>query len=127
MQKTCFGWYVDAVSKKYATFDGRAHRTEFWCFMLFYLVGYLSLLVIGYVFRSYYGGGEMGLMALFSSIFVLVNLLPSIAVFVRRLHDSGRSGWWCLLQLIPIIGLIVLILFGLAGSQEDNKYGKKIR
>ncbi len=124
----CFGWYVKAVSKKYATFDGRANRAEFWCFTLFYLVGNLSLLVIGYVFGPYYGGGETGLMGLLLiSIFVLVNVLPSIAVFVRRLHDSGRSGWWYLLNLIPIIGLIAFILFGLAGSQEDNKYGKKIR
>lgn len=120
----CFGWYVKAFSKKYATFDGRAHRTEFWCFILFSLVGYFSLLVIDHVFRFDYGGRYIGL---FSGIFVLANLLPHIAVSVRRLHDSGRSGWWYLVCLIPIIGDIVFVLFGLAGSQEDNKYGKKIR
>jgi len=89
----------------------------------FGVLRYFSLFVIDHVFGFDYGEEGIGL---FSGIFMLVNLLPSIAVFVRRLHDSGKSGWWYLLSLIPIIGLIVYILFGLAGSQENNKYGKKI-
>ena len=133
----CFRWYLKALSQKYATFSGRAHRTEFWCFMLFYLIGYISLLVIDYMIVVYYSIllGDIFLLiftisllygvGLLSSSFLLANLLPNIAVLVRRLHDIGRSGWWCLVCFIPGIGVIAVILFGLlAGSQKDNKYGK---
>lgn len=86
--KVCFG--------KYADFNGRASRPEYWWFVLFIIVGSLVASLIGNVA---YG------------LFTLATLLPSIAAAARRLHDTERSGWWQLIVLVPLIGWIVLIVF----------------
>jgi uncharacterized membrane protein YhaH (DUF805 family) len=85
-----------SVLKRYAVFDGKAGRPEFWMFVLVSIV--LSIL-LGMVSQQ------------LSSLYSLVVLIPSLAVGARRLHDTGRSGWWQLIGLVPIIGLIVLIIF----------------
>lgn len=102
--KTCF--------QKYAEFSGRARRSELWWFILFNLIvaAILSLLD---------GGSNI-----LSGIYNLAVLLPSLAVGARRLHDIGRSGWWLLIGLIPVIGLIVLIYFYVQpGERGPNPYG----
>jgi uncharacterized membrane protein YhaH (DUF805 family) len=81
---------------KYADFSGRARRSEYWWFMLFVVVVSLVLSMVSNTV---------------SSIFTLATLLPSIAAAARRLHDTNRSGWWQLISLVPVIGLIVLIVF----------------
>jgi uncharacterized membrane protein YhaH (DUF805 family) len=114
-------WYLDAVRNKYAVFDGRAQRQEFWYFMLFYLLIYIALSVVDQVTGTF--GMETGT-GLFSGIYTLAMLVPSLAVGARRLHDTGRSGWWQLLSLIPVLGVLVLIFFFAQDSQPgDNQYG----
>ncbi|MGB5871917.1 MAG: DUF805 domain-containing protein [Albidovulum sp.] len=92
-----FGEAVLSVFSKYATFSGRASRSVFWYFMLFYLLAVIFLGILG--------AGTA------SALLPLVLFLPTLAVQVRRLHDIGRSGWWALIQLIPLVGTIVMIVF----------------
>ena len=112
-------WYL-SVLKKYAVFDGRASRTEFWMFTLFsFIVGIVLSIIDGILHLK----GSMGIGAL-GGLYNLAVLLPSIGVAIRRLHDTGRSGWWLLLALVPIIGWIVLLVFYILESQAgDNAYG----
>jgi uncharacterized membrane protein YhaH (DUF805 family) len=113
-------WYI-AVLKKYAVFQGRARRKEYWFFVLFSTI---VVLVLGVV------DGMLGLfdpetgMGLLGAIYSLAVLVPSIAVGVRRLHDTDRSGWWLLIAFIPLIGAIVLLVFMVLDSQPNsNEYG----
>ena len=116
--------------KKYAQFQGRSGRKEFWYFVLFYIIVSAILSVIdGLVFGG--AGGAMssgGFTAQsyspLSSVFGLASLIPGIAVSVRRLHDTGRSGFWYFLWLLPIIGWIILLIWYCQKSQPDtNAYG----
>ena len=110
-------WYL-AVLKKYLVFTGRATRTEYWMFALFNVIISIVLSIIGYVVVG--GNGQSAL----SSLYSLAVLLPSLGVSVRRLHDTNRSGWWLLISLVPIIGIIVLIVFLVQDSDPgDNRYG----
>lgn len=107
-------WYVD-VLKKYATFSGRAGRPEFWMFTLISFVISIVLAVIDAL---------LGTGIIIETVYDLAVFLPSLAVGVRRLHDTDRSGWWLLIGLIPIVGLIVLIVFwATAGKPQENAYG----
>ncbi|CAH1596769.1 DUF805 domain-containing protein [Vibrio rotiferianus] len=106
-------WYL-AVLKKYAVFNGRARRKEYWMFFLFNLIFSFTL---GFV------DGFLGTVFI-GTIYGLAVLIPGIAVTVRRLHDIGRTGWWVLIGLIPFIGLIVLIIFAATdGNEGSNEYG----
>jgi uncharacterized membrane protein YhaH (DUF805 family) len=107
-------WHL-MVLKKYAVFSGRSRRREFWMFALF---NFIIALVIGCV------EGIVGSPAIISTLYSLAVLIPSLAVTVRRLHDTGRRGWWILIGLIPLVGWIVLIVFMVLDSQpNDNQYG----
>lgn len=100
------------LTQKYAKFDGRAMRSEFWWFTLF---SFVTSLVLGIV------DGVLGI-ALLQNIFGLAVLIPSLAVGARRLHDVGRSGWWQLIAL-TIIGIFLLIYWYVQPSEGDNQYG----
>jgi uncharacterized membrane protein YhaH (DUF805 family) len=120
-QESIMNWYLDVVKNKYAVFTGRAQRQEFWYFILFYFLIYFALSVIDQVTGAF--DEETGT-GLFSGLYMLAMLVPSLAVGARRLHDIGRSGWWQLLMLIPIIGGLILIFFFVQDSQpDDNQYG----
>jgi uncharacterized membrane protein YhaH (DUF805 family) len=107
-------WYLE-VLKKYAVFNGRARRKEYWYFILFNTIINIVLSTID----SFTSG--MGLLA---GIYSLAVLIPGIAVSVRRLHDTDRSGWWVLMGLVPIVGWIVLIIFMVQdGKPGENQYG----
>ncbi|HEX8367181.1 MAG TPA: DUF805 domain-containing protein [Pyrinomonadaceae bacterium] len=113
-------WYFE-VFRKFADFSGRARRKEYWMFVLFNLIISIVLTfadrALGLVSRD----GGTGLLG---GIYTLVVLIPGIAVAVRRLHDTGRSGWWMLISLIPCIGGIVLLVFMVADSDAGtNEYG----
>lgn len=113
-------WYFE-VLKKYAVFDGRARRKEYWYFVLFNSLVHIMLVIIDVVMGTFTVKGGLGLL---SGIFFFAVLLPSIAVSVRRLHDTNRSGWFLLIGLIPLIGGIVLLLFMAEdGQQGENQYG----
>ena len=107
-------WYLD-VLKKYAVFTGRARRKEYWMFVLFSVIVTIVLSLVE---------GIVGGPGVLSGLYALAVLIPSIAVGVRRLHDTGRSGWWILIGLVPLVGIIVLIVFFVADSQPGtNQYG----
>ncbi len=107
-------WFMTAV-KKYAVFSGRSRRSEYWYFVLFYLLISIGLSLVEGVIGT---GGVLG------GIFSLALFVPSLAVGVRRLHDTDRSGWWLLIGLIPLIGAIVLIVFFVQeGTAGDNRFG----
>jgi uncharacterized membrane protein YhaH (DUF805 family) len=113
-------WYLDVI-KQYAVFRGRARRKEYWFFLLFNLIASLVFTVIDYMTGSL--DPELG-MGLLSGLYSLAILVPSLAVTVRRLHDTDRTGWWLLIGMIPLIGAIVLLVFMLLDSQPgDNQYG----
>ena len=108
-------WYLE-VLKKYAVFNGRARRKEYWMFFLLNFIIALMLLLFELLVGS---GGIIGLM------YSLAVLIPGIAVTIRRLHDTDRSGWWIFIGLVPLIGAIVcLILMILDSTPGDNRYGQ---
>jgi uncharacterized membrane protein YhaH (DUF805 family) len=109
-----FGEAVSTCFKKSVVWEGRASRAEFWWFELAQALIIIAALIIDQII----GTGVLYIIA------VIVLILPSIAVLIRRLHDTDRTGWWFWIQLLPLIGLIVLLVFTLSGSDEgDNKYG----
>ena len=111
--RTCLSKYVD--------FSGRARRSEYWYFALFsFLVSFVSTILDLVLGTDYEGAASGGLV---NTVASLVLFLPSLAVGVRRLHDTDRSGWWILIGLIPIIGWILLIVWFCTDSKPDNQYG----
>ena len=113
-------WYLECL-RKYGVFGGRARRKEYWYFVLFNIIIGIVLAVIDVATGSF--SAEVG-MGLLSGIYFLAVLIPSVAVTVRRLHDTDHSGWWFLISLIPIIGAIVLFVFTVQDSNAgENKYG----
>ncbi|OGR78340.1 MAG: hypothetical protein A2X32_02270 [Elusimicrobia bacterium GWC2_64_44] len=113
-------WYLAAL-KKYAEFSGRARRKEYWLFFLFNLLAVLGLSFVDVVSGLYSKALGAGL---FGGAYSLLVLLPSIAVSVRRLHDTGRSAWWLLLALVPMLGpLALIVIYCLDGTPGENKYG----
>ncbi len=109
--RTCLSKYVD--------FSGRARRSEYWWFALFViLAGVVGNLLDGlFGTRADYGTGVV------QGLINLALLLPSLAVGVRRLHDTARTGWWILIGLVPIVGWIVLLVFYVQDSGPHNEYG----
>lgn len=104
--------FIDGF-RRFADFSGRATREQFWMFFLFYIVACVVLSILD----AFLG------MQVLSTIFLLAIIVPSWAYGARRLHDIGRSGWWQLIVLIPLIGIIVLIVFWAQPSQGDNRFG----
>ena len=113
-------WYFK-VLEKYADFTGRARRREYWMFSI--INGLIAFVLHGVdrLVGSYSVSMELGLL---NTLYSLAVLIPCIAVLVRRLHDTGRSGWWAFIVLFPIIGIIVLFIFTVLDSDVgDNAYG----
>lgn len=123
---------IKSVYSKYVTFSGRAARSEYWWYFLFSIIVSIVIMFVesalgwgqgnvtsgGGQFSAAYSGGPL------SIIWSLANLLPSIAVGVRRLHDTDRSGWWFLIVFVPLIGFIVLLVFFcLRGTAGPNRFG----
>ncbi len=99
--------YTDAF-KKYATFSGITSRSGFWYFQL---VSFIVVILLSII--------SMGALA---PVYSLVILIPALAIGARRLHDTGKSGWWQLLMFIPIIGMIILFIFWIKKSQKENNH-----
>ena len=112
--KTCF--------KKFSDFDGRASRSEFWYFYLFAFLGVYGSILLAIQIPFFFALGI---------IFGFIILVPALAVTARRLHDTGRSGWWQLTAYIPYVGLIASIILIVwwctEGEKKTNKYGKPIK
>ena len=112
-------WYLD-VLKKYAVFEGRARRSEYWFFTLISFVITLGLIFIDVFMAS--ANPQTGL-GLLSGLYTLGVLIPTISVTVRRLHDTNRSGWWFLMAFIPLLNLVLLVFMFLDGTAGNNDYG----
>lgn len=107
-------WYLDAF-KNYANFQGRARRKAYWMFVLFWLIAGS----IAYVLDS-----TLGTNGAIFGLYTLGTLLPFLILAVRRLHDAGKSGWWYLIQLVPLIGGIWFFILMVKDSQPGtNQYG----
>lgn len=107
-------WCLEPL-RKYAVFSGRARRKEYWLFIL--IVGIITFLV-GLI------DGLAGTSPVLGLLYSLALIVPILAVMIRRLHDTGRSGWWWFIQIVPIIGSIIFLVFMVQDSQAgDNKYG----
>lgn len=113
-------WFAHVI-KQYATFEGRARRAEFWWFFLGCLLLSVGLLSLDHVLGFW--SREVGL-GLFSSLFALYTLSPTVSVAVRRLHDIGLSGWWVWINLVPMVGpLVLLAMMARKGQAGGNTYG----
>lgn len=109
-------WYI-SVLKQYAAFEGRASRSEFWYFNLFHVIAFIVLSIVDGILASLIG------LPILTVLYALGTLIPSIAVAIRRLHDTGRSGWWYLLGLVPFLGLLLLVFFVFDSQPGENQYG----
>lgn len=115
--------FLKVVKDNYANFDGRARRKEYWQFVLAYFVAYLALYVVAFILTKIsgaLGGLVFGIIGLAS----LGLLIPNIAVGVRRLHDTNKSGWFLLLAFIPLANLYLLYLMIIEGDKGPNQYGE---
>lgn len=113
-------WYLE-VLKKYTVFAGRSRRKEYWFFALFNLLIVVLLVLIDGLTGTLNQSAGLGLL---SGLYTLAVLIPGIAVTVRRLHDTDRSGWWVLIALVPLVGpIVLLILMALDSSPGDNRFG----
>ena len=113
-------WYLK-VFKQYADFNGRARRKEYWMYFLFNLIFLIVATILDSSLGTNFKPLPYGAIYL---LYALVTLVPSLAVAVRRLHDTGKSGWMILVCLIPIIGGIwLLVLMVTEGNTGENKYG----
>ena len=125
-----FGEAVKSFWSNYATFRGRSRRSEYWWIQLFLVITNLAVAAIDLVlmngdidrFVANGGGGIVGL------VWILVTIVPALAVLVRRLHDTGKSGWWALIGFVPLVGGIVLLVFTVLDSDAgENKYGDSLK
>ena len=107
--------YIE-VLQKYAVFDGRAKRSEYWLFMLIHVIISIILGLIPLVLDWF---------VVVEVVYFLALLVPVLAVGARRLHDSGKSGWLQLILLIPLIGWIIVIILMALPSDDENKYGPR--
>ena len=121
-------WYID-VLKKYAQFDGRARRQEYWMFTLFNFLIYMALVLLVVLAavltaNSDNSGAAAFLLMIPCGVYSLAVFIPSLAVSIRRLHDTGRSGWWILIGLVPFVGGIIFLVFMCQDSQPGpNEFG----
>ncbi len=107
-------YYTD-VLKKYAVFSGRARRQEYWMFFLFNLAALIVVMVVDMSIGTY---------PLLYAIYALATFVPNLAVSVRRLHDTGKSGWWVLISFVPLVGWIwAIVLLATEGHPQPNQYG----
>jgi uncharacterized membrane protein YhaH (DUF805 family) len=110
-------WYLH-VLRNYAQFDGRSRRSEYWYFFLFNVIVAVVLGIADGVLRKILGFGMLGM------LYGLAVLVPGIAVSIRRLHDTDRSGWWLLLAFVPIVDLVLIWFMAQDSNAGTNRYGQ---
>lgn len=114
--------YIRTITANYANFSGRAGRKEYWMFFLanvliWFILGFLSVFFLN-------DPGETAVYNVIGYLYSAAFFIPGLALTIRRLHDTDKSGWWCLIVLIPFIGVIILFVFLVQDSQEgSNEYG----
>jgi uncharacterized membrane protein YhaH (DUF805 family) len=117
-------WYMEVV-KKYAVFSGRARRAEYWWFFLInFVIGIVLSILSSIVMANSNSNSSFNVFSCISGLYGLALLLPGLGVVIRRLHDTGKSGWWIFISLIPLVGEIWLLVILATDSQPgDNQYG----
>ena len=108
--------YIDAIKKGfkgYVVWNARSTRAEYWWWTLFALI----VAIVSSILDSIIFGGDFGSISPIYSITTLALFLPGLSVFVRRLHDTDRSGWWFWIGLIPLVGIVILLIFTLLPSK----------
>lgn len=119
-------WYV-MVWRKYAQFTGRSRRKEYWMFALINMIAVAVVYGAATVALLNGSTGLAFMVYLLCGVYSLAALIPGLSVSVRRLHDTNKSGWWLLLCLIPLGGLVILIFQCLDSDPSDNQYGPNPR
>ncbi len=111
-----FGEAIGSGFGKYAVFNGRSSRSEYWWWTLFAIIGYVVFAVVDSIIGTY---------PLLYLLWALATFLPGLAVTVRRLHDIDKSGWWILFGFVPLIGAIMLIIWYVGrGTDGSNRFGE---
>ena len=111
-------WFISCMTKNYANFSGRARRKEYWLFNLFVIIFFFVLM-----FLSSLSQAMSSLMLLVGVVAVLAFFIPSLAVTVRRLHDTDKSGWWYLISFIPFGNIVLLVFMCINSTPGSNEYG----
>lgn len=115
--------YYLLAFKKYAIFTGRSQRAEYWFFLLFNVIFTVILTLIDIAINNATSDFDENF-GILSLIYLVIILVPSIAVSIRRLHDTDHSGWWISVYLIPILGPVIFVFFAIQDSdREENQYG----
>ena len=108
--------FVNCLMEKYADFEGRASRSEYWYFVLFNILAYLGLAIVTVVLAGITG---FDLLVAVPTLYLFGTLIPGLAVTARRLHDTDRSGWWQLLNFVPFGGIVLLVF-----CVQDSTFGR---
>ena len=112
---------IGCITTNYAKFSTRARRKEYWLFVLFYIIIYLLAIGIDVGLDLYDPESGLGFV---SGFYFLATIIPYLAVAIRRLHDTDRSGWWVLIPIIPLVGTIwFIVLMCLKGTVSENRFG----
>ena len=118
VRKIGFGEAVRNFFTQYATFSGRATRSEYWYVALFVFLAEIVITIIGNLISSEFS-------SVLNTLFALATLIPGWAIVWRRLHDIGKSGGWYFIGLIPLVGWIILLVFFCTDSKPDNRFGPR--
>jgi len=111
-------YYKEVVFERYADFNGRSRRAEFWYFYMVHMLIIIGMAMIGP--RINIGFYIVGI-----AVYTVLTVIPTLAVTIRRLHDTEKSGWWYFISFIPIVGSIILIVFlATEGTYGTNLYGE---
>ena len=113
--------FISCFTSKYAAFSGRAGRKEYWMFILFDVIAAFVALVLDIMISAASGRNDG---CVFYLLYLLASLIPTLTVSVRRLHDTGRSGWWLLLSFVPFGGIVLFAFTLLPGDSGANEYGE---
>jgi uncharacterized membrane protein YhaH (DUF805 family) len=115
-------WYL-LVLQKYAEFNGRSRRKEYWTYTLITMIFFIVLYSVGLFMIMQ--GNKLGIAVMgVYGLYALATFVPSLAVCIRRLHDTNRSGWWILISLLPLVGgIILIVLLAIEGDPANNLYG----
>jgi uncharacterized membrane protein YhaH (DUF805 family) len=127
--RTKVDWYLDAF-RNYAVFTGRSRRAAYWYFVLFNVIVNFGLAIVASLLGALNGSESLGLFGILAFIvygiwiiYGLAIILPTLALSVRRLHDTDRSGWWFLLNFVPVGNIVLLVFFLLDSTPGQNQYG----
>ena len=116
-----FEYFKNCIINNYANFDGRARRSEYWYFTLFSILSFLILYTL--LFLLIFTGISLFPFFVLIAVYIVLIMIPTLAVTVRRLHDTGKSGWWYLISFLPLGGLVLFIFTLQEGNPFANEYG----